>query len=748
MPFGCFGLSQSFGTLGVVFVHATGVYAGLRHVNASDWVVVPLRGLIISLAWWSLSAEAMFLVVLAWLWTCACLHGDNVAHRVSHAADLAVDAHQLQRQRPPGYILENVSPLAHRPGTKIRDEVFGPYIASVIDRPVSFDAARAGSLFPPSWRRKGPDSRAFRASRMGTVVRSFGTDSEEESREVNLDETKSRAMGYSANELRMADGLNDEELTSILGLAMDRRAMELLMAVEEASRKGLPHSEESLVAENSPGQPIAVDNNWADHARSDLQQRQALLAKWVGNSSAYTQQVAPALPVRLNKPRFAARWTQLRRNLVLHRVAQTAYLALVFAFVVFAAAGGAHCTSWESQQSSRQWESGWEANIAEQDGVLLYTVLDELQPLGKTTVTKDEAAWLDTPELNATFGGHPDFKEEHWEEMRAVLRRCKGTFANTPHDLTGYKGKAVHNTFSIPFKDESKAVYQKPRKYSPGEQEIIDIHCKELLDYGFIEPAAKHCKHASNVVVAGKKDHETEEHCQKAAKARFKTTLDATKAFHQIPMATEEDRNKTAFWWKNQLYQYTSMPLGAAGATSAFVRIMDYELRHLQHCTVAYVDDMVVYTDSTPEQHLKDVEEEAKCKATQDLPKPQDKTGLRSILIMMNYYKGLVGEPGGPNYSEMARPLKDLLKKEIIDIKGAWGNEQGQALQDLKDSLCAGRCLRPIDYDSRLILLYTDWSTFGIGAVLGQKDDDGKEYICMAISRSLSKTERQYASFK
>eukprot|EP00854_Cymbomonas_tetramitiformis_P013309 gene13309-biopygen13697 len=171
-----------------------------------------------------------------------------------------------------------------------------------------------------------------------------------------------------------------------------------------------------------------------------------------------------------------------------------------------------------------------------------------------------------------------------------------------------------------------------------GEQEIIDIHCKELLDYGFIEPAAKHCKHASNVVVAGKQDHETglwtqtrfcvdlrginrhslkdttlphrpEELYQKVARARFKTTLDATKAFHQIPMATEEDRNKTAFWWKNQVYQYTSMPFGAAGATSAFVRIMDYELRHLQYCTVAYVDDVVVYTDSTPEQHLKDVEE-------------------------------------------------------------------------------------------------------------------------------------------
>ncbi|KAK3287318.1 hypothetical protein CYMTET_5165 [Cymbomonas tetramitiformis] len=67
--------------------------------------------------------------------------------------------------------------------------------------------------------------------------------------------------------------------------------------------------------------------------------------------------------------------------------------------------------------------------------------------------------------------------------------RCKDCFANTPHDLKGYTGEATHNTFSIPFKDESKDVYQMPRKYSPGEQEIIDIHCKELLEYGLIEPA-------------------------------------------------------------------------------------------------------------------------------------------------------------------------------------------------------------------------------------------------------------------
>ncbi|KAK3237551.1 hypothetical protein CYMTET_52385 [Cymbomonas tetramitiformis] len=112
----------------------------------------------------------------------------------------------------------------------------------------------------------------------------------------------------------------------------------------------------------------------------------------------------------------------------------------------------------------------------------------------------------------------------------------------------------------------------------------------------------------------------------------------------------------------------------------------------------------------------------AEGRLSQELPKPEDKTGVRSILGFMNYYKGLVGEPMGPNYSEMARPLNDLLKKEVLNIKEAWGKDQDEALQKLKDALCAGRCLKPID-NSKPIFLYTDWSIHGIGAVLGQKDD-------------------------
>eukprot|EP00854_Cymbomonas_tetramitiformis_P011497 gene11497-biopygen11805 len=445
-------------------------------------------------------------------------------------------------------------------------------------------------------------------------------------------------------------------------------------------------------------------------------------------------------PISWRRPRFALRLRQLESAANWYRASRIVYMTLVLGLISHVSAGG----------SSRWMHVGWK---------MLFCMPPARSPASPVHISKNLrfavlllcALWLGCASSAGGFREgvaqcvdgrearvqpswpDPDFTEANWDEMRAIVKRCSYCFANKPQDIKGYHGNAEHATFAIPFEDESKASYQRPRRYSPGEQEIIDIHCTELLEYGFIEPASKHCRHASNVVVTGKKDHlrdGPEELYQRVAKAKFKTTLDATKAFHQIPMATEEDRDKTAFWWGNQLYRYTSMPFGAAGATAEFIRVMDYALRALTHCTVAYVDDIVVYSN-TAEQHLKDVEavlrtlwdagirlhsgkstfgsstvdflgfrighntigaQDAKCKAIQELPKPDDKTGLRSILGMINYYKGLVGEPGGPKYSEIARPLNDLLKKEM--------------------------------------------------------DDDGTECICVAISRSLGKTEKQYASFQ
>lgn len=55
--------------------------------------------------------------------------------------------------------------------------------------------------------------------------------------------------------------------------------------------------------------------------------------------------------------------------------------------------------------------------------------------------------------------------------------------------------------------------------------------------------------------------------------------------------------------------------------------------------------------------------------------------------------------------------------------------------------------LRRVDCSKQLIL-HTDLSNRGFVVVLGQLDDQGNEYMCAWISRSLNKHEVNYSSYK
>ncbi|KAK3251160.1 hypothetical protein CYMTET_39492 [Cymbomonas tetramitiformis] len=181
---------------------------------------------------------------------------------------------------------------------------------------------------------------------------------------------------------------DDQMFTQLQWGTRDAAAPWVLPALESLEARRLPTAAPPALQVRVAERPEHVDERWTRNVdeREGSPDAQPTLWPWAAGTGSPRE-------ARLDKPRFAARWAQLRRNLQLHRFAQAAYLVVVLALVVSTAAG-------------------WQANVAEQDEVLPYTVLDELQPLGDTTVTKDEAAWLDT-ELNATFGGHPDFKEEH-----------------------------------------------------------------------------------------------------------------------------------------------------------------------------------------------------------------------------------------------------------------------------------------------------------------------------------------------
>jgi hypothetical protein len=91
-----------------------------------------------------------------------------------------------------------------------------------------------------------------------------------------------------------------------------------------------------------------------------------------------------------------------------------------------------------------------------------------------------------------------------------------------------------------------------------------------------------------------------------------------------------------------------------------------------------------------------------------------------------------------PSFSSTA-PNNKLTGKGVA---WNWGSEQDAAFAALKSSLCVtGLVLRQPD-PKRPFVLHTDFSKRGISAVLGQTDDDGREYMIACISRSLNKQEQ------
>jgi hypothetical protein len=279
--------------------------------------------------------------------------------------------------------------------------------------------------------------------------------------------------------------------------------------------------------------------------------------------------------------------------------------------------------------------------------------------------------------------------------------------------------------------------------------------------------------------------HRADDLFRRVVKAKYLTALDLRSGYHQIPMHTDSV-SKTAFWWATHttspnLLAYQRMPFGLKNAPAKFQRVMDRELARggCSEFAFAYIDDLIIASDSW-EEHIEHVARvlktlsecnlkihpqksvfatnvveylghnvvgehgltmnEAKIQAIKALPTPNTVPELRSILGFMTYYRHFI-----PGYSTLTAPLNKLLQ---LGVPFEWGPEQRAAYATLKDLMTQpGRVLRPIDYNKELIL-HTDWSLYGIGAVLGQLDEDGNEYLCACISRSLNKHERNYPSYK
>jgi hypothetical protein len=96
------------------------------------------------------------------------------------------------------------------------------------------------------------------------------------------------------------------------------------------------------------------------------------------------------------------------------------------------------------------------------------------------------------------------------------------------------------------------------------------------------------------------------------------------------------------------------------------------------------------------------------------------------------------------NFADITEPLNRLTRK---NAKFIWSHDCEYAFQSLIKQLSERPILAYPDFNKPFCLA-TDASQVGIGAVLGQVDDKGRETAIHFASRSLSQAERNYSTIE
>ena len=127
--------------------------------------------------------------------------------------------------------------------------------------------------------------------------------------------------------------------------------------------------------------------------------------------------------------------------------------------------------------------------------------------------------------------------------------------------------------------------------------------------------------------------------------------------------------------------------------------------------------------------------DKSKVNAIVQMPPPNDIKGVRRLLVMANYLMRFL-----PNLSSMLEPIRKLTLK---DVKFKWTEEQQKAFEDIKQVITSRQVLKIFDPKNTNLVLQTDSSRSGLGAVLLQ-DNRPVGFG----SRSLTSSEKSYAQIE
>jgi ribonuclease HI len=374
-----------------------------------------------------------------------------------------------------------------------------------------------------------------------------------------------------------------------------------------------------------------------------------------------------------------------------------------------------------------------------------------------------------------------------------LFKEFKDVFAWTYDDLKTFDPNIIQHV--IPMKPQTFPFQQKLRKMHPKLEPTVQKELNKLLSAKIIFPV-RHTQWVSNLVPVWKKNGEIrlcvdfrnlnkasdkdnypvppmEQILQQVSGSERLSLLDGFSGYNQVLMSPS-DQLKTTFRTPWGTYAYRKMPFGLINAGATFHRAMDISFRGLiNHSIVVYLDDVTVYSKNkndhlahlravllrcrkysislNPKKSIFVVEQgkllgfivssdgmiidPERTQVIAKLPPPTSKKSMQSFLGQINFVRRFV-----PSFSEMVRPLQNLIKK---DTQYRWGPTENQAFNIIKKAIIEAPSLMSHDF-SQDFTLYTFASDRSYATVLTQKNAENNEVPIAFMSSAFKGAELNY----
>jgi hypothetical protein len=343
--------------------------------------------------------------------------------------------------------------------------------------------------------------------------------------------------------------------------------------------------------------------------------------------------------------------------------------------------------------------------------------------------------------------------------------------------------------FKIKFLPGTAPVYKRPYPMAWNEMAELKTQLQELLDKGYIWPSCS--PWGCPAIFVSKKD-KTQWLCvnywplntvtmrnkyplpridllfDQLIGAQVFSKIDLHSGYHQIKIR-EKDIPNTAFSTWYGLYEYLVMSIGLTKAPAHFMYLMNFVyMEELDKFIMVFIDDILVFSKIKKEyeEHLRIVLQRlcehklyakfSKCKfwltevqflghvvssegisvdpskawEVLDWKPPRTVHQVRSFLGLDGYYRRFI-----LNFSKIAEPIMDLLKKEE---KFVWNAERVEAFRTLKKLLTTSPVLAQLDI-TKSFNVYCDASSTGLGCVHMQEG-----HVIAYSSRQLCLHEEHY----